>query len=83
MARPKHPNKEIEDAVAYAESLKWRWQKLTGHGWGELLCPLSNRDGCRIFVYSTPRSTIANAKAIRRIVDRCVCKKEEVVDEKS
>ena len=29
MARPRHPNKEIDDAVTYAESKDWRWNKLT------------------------------------------------------
>jgi len=73
MPRPRHPKQEIEDAVAYAESLGWRWNKLTGHGWGMLLCENNNRDGCRIFVYQTPKSPGGAAKSIRRAVDRCEC----------
>src|SRR4029453_6653503 len=35
--RPRHPKKEVEDAVAYAESRCWTWRK-QGH-WGRLFCP--------------------------------------------
>jgi hypothetical protein len=73
VARPRHPNKEIENAVTYAESKDWRWRKLTGHGWGELLCPMNNREGCRVFVYQTPKSPEGAARSIVRAVERCVC----------
>lgn len=32
--RPRHPNKHIEAAVQYAESLGWRFIKGHGHRWG-------------------------------------------------
>jgi hypothetical protein len=34
MARPRHPNKEIEAAVAHAETLGWRVVPISGHAWG-------------------------------------------------
>lgn len=71
MHRPCHPNKEIEAAVAEAEAEGWRWVKLTGHGWGKLLCAHADRDGCVIFVWSTPKNRERHAKDIRRIVARC------------
>lgn len=71
MARPVHPCKEIEAAVAYAEEHGWRWIRLTGHGWGKLLCPRHDRDGCTFFVWSTPKHREAHAKALIRAVDRC------------
>jgi len=70
-ARPRHPNKEIEDAVRYAEAKGWSWVKLKGHGWGKLLCPHHDREGCQIFVWSTPRRPESHARGIRRDVDRC------------
>lgn len=76
VARARHPNKEIEAAVSEAEAAGWRWQKLTGHGWGELLCAHCDRDGCRHFVYSTPRNAGAAAKAVARAVLRCECAKK-------
>ena len=55
-ARPKHPKKEVEDAVAYAEAQGWTWLKVHGHAWGKLYCKHHDRDGCTEFVWSTPRS---------------------------
>lgn len=81
LARSRHPNKEIEAAVQYAEGLGWRFSKLAGHGWGELLCPLANRDGCRVFIYATPKNPEGAARACRRTVDRCECAQEENCDE--
>ena len=70
-ARPRHPNKEIEAAVAYAESKGWTCELAKGHAWGHLLCPHHGRDGCMIGVWSTPRNREGHARAIRRLVDRC------------
>ena len=44
--RPRHPNKEIEAAVAYAEAQGWTWHKVGGHAWGKLYCRHHDRDGC-------------------------------------
>jgi hypothetical protein len=70
-ARPRHPKKEVEDAVAYAEHRGWTWLKVAGHAWGKLHCRHRGRDGCTIFVWSTPRSPGNHARQIRREVDRC------------
>jgi hypothetical protein len=72
LSRPSHPNKHIEEAVAYAESKGWRVNmSKKGHCWATLLCPQEDRDGCRMIVYSTPRNPENHAKQIRRKVDRC------------
>jgi hypothetical protein len=81
VGRPRHPHKEIEATVAYAEGLGWRWEELTGHGWGKLLCPYADRDGCQVFVYSTPRNPEGAARGYKRSVDRCECVKKENCDE--
>jgi hypothetical protein len=56
MASPRHPNKEIEAAVAHAEALGWRVVPISGHAWGRLYCPWADRDGCMVSVWSTPRN---------------------------
>ena len=71
MTRPRHPIGEIEDAVQYAIDKGWDWAKTTGHPWGKLLCTHHDREGCCIWVWSTPRNNGNHAKGIRRDVDRC------------
>lgn len=79
MSRPRHPNKEIEEAVVYAESKGWRYRK-QGH-WGRMYCAHADRDGCQTGVNSTPRNNEAHAKQIRRAVDRCPHTNEATDDE--
>jgi hypothetical protein len=63
MARPRHPDKDIEAAVSYAESCGWVCTiSKRGHAWGRLRCPYGQRGGCQFSVWSTP---------IRREVARC------------
>jgi hypothetical protein len=71
MGRPRHPNKQIERAVRYAESLDWSVEISNGHAWGHLLCPRSTREGCIVGVYSTPRCPENHARQITREVDLC------------
>jgi hypothetical protein len=75
--RPRHPNKEIEAAVAYAEEQRWSWFKVSGHAWGKLYCAHHDRDGCKVFVWSTPRNPGNHARQLRREIDRCPHKEEE------
>ncbi len=64
-----------QDLWALSAALKagWRFQKgrPRGHVWGFLLCPQSDREGCRIRVYATPRNTDDHAAAIRTDMARC------------
>jgi len=71
--RKKHPNKEIELAIKYAEGKLWRHLKTgkSAHAWGRLLCPLQNKEGCSMSIWSTPRDTNNHAKQICRRVDSC------------
>ena len=69
--RAKHPNKEIDAAVKYAESNGWQVKKSTGHAWGALFCPEKNQDGCIIRVWSTPQSPENHARQIVRFVNKC------------
>jgi len=77
MSRPRHSNKHIEAAVAYAEACGWRYVEAGGsaHAWGRMLCAFANRDGCTFSVYSTPRVPENHARHIRNKVDAC-CHRE-------
>ena len=69
LTRPRHPDKDIEAAVAYAEALGWTFRK-QGH-WGRLYCAQADRDGCQVGVNGTPRNCGDHARQIRRAIDRC------------
>ena len=71
MGRPRHPDKDIERAVKYAESLGWRVKISNGHAWGRLFCPQSTRHGCMVSVWSTPRNPESHARNIQRDIDLC------------
>ncbi|TYC57557.1 hypothetical protein FMN52_13475 [Marinobacter sp. BW6] len=76
MPRKRHANKDIEEAVAYAELHGWRIEIRKGHAWGRMYCPLNTKDCrcgefCVASIWSTPKNTQNHAKQIRRIVDNC------------
>ena len=71
MPRPRHPNKEIEAALKYAEARDWRIQVGGAHAWGFILCPREARDGCLWSVYSTPRNPQNHANFLRKMIDQC------------
>ncbi|SNT59687.1 hypothetical protein SAMN05216374_5481 [Tardiphaga sp. OK246] len=80
--RPLHPNKEIEAAVAYAEQNGWSWVKVKGHAWAKLLCAHHDREGCAVFVWSTPRNPQNHARQLRREIDRCPHREQEDSDDR-
>jgi hypothetical protein len=74
--RAKHPNKEIEKALAYAETQGWRVVTLSGHAWGKIQCPWNDADCrcgtfCQVSVWSTPRVPEHMAHNIHRAVNGC------------
>ncbi len=71
MAKKRHPNKEIADAVAYAEARGWVIVRGGAHAWGILRCPHGQRAGYSVSVWSTPRDPYRHAHRIRQAVDRC------------
>ena len=82
MKRSKHPNKEIEAAILYAEKEGWIFKDAgkSGHAWGRLLCPLHTREGHQMSIWSTPRSSQNHANQICRLVDKCL-HQEGVINE--
>ena len=73
--RSRHPNKEIEAALNYAESLGWRVEKAKGkgHAWGRMYCRFANRRGCKMSVWSTPGVPEDHAERIVKKVNNCSC----------
>ena len=71
--RPRHPDKHIEQALRYAEELGWRVEKSSGHAhcWGRLRCPFATREGCIVFVNSTPRVPMNHARQLQNKIDCC------------
>lgn len=67
----RHPNKEIHAALDYARSKGWTVTRGGSHAWGKIECQHAAREGCRMWIYSTPKSPHGHAKDIRRYVDRC------------
>ncbi len=66
-----HPNKHIREAIEFAESQGWRFQKSgpRAHVYGQLFCP--NDCGCIKRVFSTPRNPQQHANWIIREVKKC------------
>ena len=81
MAKTRHPDKEIEDAVAHAEQAGWRVVAVKGHAWGRLYCQHADREGCMISVWSTPKNAGNHARALIRAIDRCPHQEKEDNDE--
>jgi hypothetical protein len=69
----KHPKKEVQEAIEYAINARWRVKMAPGpgHVWCALLCPERSREGCKVYVYSTPQNPGNHAKRIKSDVDKC------------
>lgn len=74
MKRKKHPKKEIEEAIQYAENKGWHYKQAgrSAHAWGKLFCPLRAREGCSMSIWSTPRDSAIHAKQICKRVNACL-----------
>ncbi|HIJ21781.1 MAG: hypothetical protein HON68_10285 [Gammaproteobacteria bacterium] len=77
MQRNKHPNKEIEKALQYAEQHGWRVESGGSHAWGKIYCPTNNSECrcgefCITSIWSTPRNAVNHARQIYRVVDHCI-----------
>lgn len=71
--RPRHPKKEIEEAIVYVEQRGWRIEKSSARAkpWGVMYCPAAQRGGCKYSISSTPRVVEDEARRILRAVHRC------------
>ena len=81
MARDRHSKKELEAVVEYAEEQGWRVLPGKRHAKFKLYCKQSDRDGCKVSVWSTPVDVDDHAKDVRRAIDRCPHKNQGGTDE--
>jgi len=77
MSRRRHPDKEIEAALRYAEAYGWQIVATGHHGWGKLYCPTHSAacrcgEFCISVIWSTPRNVFHHARALRRVVNKCI-----------
>jgi hypothetical protein len=66
---PKHPKKEVNDALDYADDLEDFdiERTVAGHKWGRIKC---RRCGALVSVWSTPKSPHNHGRQLRRLVDQ-------------
>ncbi|MDQ6898903.1 MAG: hypothetical protein M3072_05245 [Candidatus Dormibacteraeota bacterium] len=68
--RSRHPKKEVETSLQYAENRGCRVEQRPGrgHAWGVVYCAACPQ----IWVWSTPTNPGNHAERIRKEVDRCL-----------
>lgn len=76
MPRKRHPKKEVETVLHYAELHGWRIEVGGGHAWGKLYCPHKNKacrcgEFCITSIWGTPKNPMNHAKQLQRVVDNC------------
>lgn len=86
MPRPRHPRKEVEEALRYAESKGWLIDVGGSHAWGKMYCPANDpecRCGefCITSIWSTPKNPHHHARQLRRVVDNCTARLREEQDD--
>jgi hypothetical protein len=83
MKRGTHSKKEVEDALAYAESVGWRVKSGgKGHAWGKMYCPYNDSECrcgefCITSVWSTPKNPGNHARLLRRVVENCTTHRQQ------
>ena len=80
--RKKHPDKEIEATIRYAETQGWQVIKCTGHAWCILRCPYHDQECrcgqfCQMSVWSTPKDAGRHARQLQRKIDGCIHQEDE------
>jgi hypothetical protein len=79
----KHSNKEIRDALDFAEKNGWTIEKSKkGHAWGVMYCPNNDSEcrcgiHCMTSIWSTPKSPSNHARQLKRIVEGCIYYKDK------
>lgn len=76
MTRTKHPQKDVEAALAHAETQGWRIEIGGAHAWGKMYCPYNDEEcrcgiHCITSIWSTPKNPGNFAKALRLVVVNC------------
>lgn len=74
-----HSDKHINEAIEYAVSKGWEWQKSgpRAHSHSRLRCGFHERGGCILYVWSTPRTPQAHARRLMADIDGCPHKTDD------
>jgi hypothetical protein len=76
--RTKHPKKDVEGALTFAEEHGWLVRPTaSGHRWGEMTCGYADLDRCRVSIWSTPKNPGNHASRLRQKVRNCPHQLEE------
>ena len=80
--RSKHPCKEIETVLRFAEDCGWRVEPGGSHAWGRMYCPRNDSccrcgEFCIASIWSTPRNATNHARAILRVVKNCIYSEDQ------
>lgn len=79
--RKRHPAKDIEAVIKFAESKGWRIVSAgsSAHCWGRMLCPFGDKNEkcrcgefCSVSIWSSPRSAVNHAKQLRKAIEKCI-----------
>ena len=86
MARSRHPKKEVEEAIRYAEGHGWVITVGGSHAWGKMYCPKNDKacrcgEFCITSIWSTPKNPSNHARGLRRVVDGCTSLDSDEDDE--
>ena len=76
MGRDRHPKKEVEEAIRYAEANGWRVEGGGSHAWGRIYCPYNDAECrcgefCITSSWSTPKNPGNHARQLKRVIDNC------------
>lgn len=82
MVRAKHPNKDVESAIAHAQAQGWRVDLGGAHAWGKMYCPYNDEEcrcgiHCITSIWSTPKNPGNFAKQLRRVVGNCTTHQQQ------
>jgi hypothetical protein len=88
MARTRHPKKEIEETLRHAEAQGWRIDIGGSHACGKMYCPYNDAECrcgefCIASIWSTPKNPRTHARQLKRVVDNCTKRKQEIEAAKS
>ncbi|WP_212831932.1 hypothetical protein [Catellatospora sp. TT07R-123] len=78
----KHPKSWFRDALAFAKKSEWQFQKIKGHGFGQVRCcdpDTIDDDPCEFFIFSTGEGGEGAARGLRQLVANCTHKSGESI----
>jgi hypothetical protein len=81
VARNRHPNQDIAEALRHAERAGRRVEVGGSHAWGKIFCPYNDSDCrcgefCITSIWSTPKNPGNFSRKILRVADNCTTRRK-------